>query len=426
MRKSGSVNWRPMSRFHFLSNEEIQECISAQTDVERSIVLDETARLAVIEVPSASIYHNSESILELRRLLWSHTIKTVLYEFRSDWFIYIFLDQPLLQGQLNTFLSKLLQAMHYSLDSTNLKVHSSSRGSESLALPLQKGFAWLDEQCRPLIHRDSITCLDSLQNFFEDFENAVNQSEHLHSYISSWLLQIDNCLLSDATVDSGASNGNTIVSLNSSPSLDFFHEASEAIIKLKLAFCKPADRTDSFKPLDELAVPVPYCTGTSEAFQPPCENVLNNPGQLVVLDSSPAVHSESLVPDELKPNEQELSPIVFSSAAQNPRPFQMALLPCEPKHCSIKSEKADLPFDSTNGTCLDTQSSSLNLETKLALSLDPHMVERANSISPPNFQENEQVSASKDVSPLENATGKTKQLSLSLFEPADRAPPIAE
>ncbi|MBX9719752.1 MAG: hypothetical protein K2X81_00015 [Candidatus Obscuribacterales bacterium] len=176
VKRPGASNWRPVSRYHYLSDEEILDCLETNLTVQRALRFDATTRFAVLSIPATSKYHNANSVIQIRRALWAQSIKTVIYEYDSEWHIYIFLKDALASDKIHSCLRAWSGRHELELLHDTLRLHPAG---ESLPLPLQPGFIWLDEHCQPLFQRNDLTLQEALEHFLSDCKNSANSVDRL-------------------------------------------------------------------------------------------------------------------------------------------------------------------------------------------------------------------------------------------------------
>ncbi len=169
--RSPSPTWREVSRFHYLSDDEILESLQTNAKVQRALRLDDKSRFAVISIPSASIYQNPDDIARLKRLFDSLSIHTVLYQANDDWHLYLFFTQNISLDEFVSVLSERIARSGFIVSEDTIHVIASDKAA---ALPLQAEFSWLDDFGQVALRRAGLTLEDALKRFLFDSVSCAN------------------------------------------------------------------------------------------------------------------------------------------------------------------------------------------------------------------------------------------------------------
>ena len=170
IRRSAAVCWRPMSRYHYLSDAEIIEAISGVGSLFRAQTMSSPTSCLVLLVPSASPYRTVDGVMLLREILESAGLHLSHYQIFDDWYFYAFLSEPIDTRHGAALLSQKLQSMHFVVGEGMLEVLSEG---DLLPYPLQEGFTWLDRYCRPVVSRRDLSLEDSLRLFLCDAHRSI-------------------------------------------------------------------------------------------------------------------------------------------------------------------------------------------------------------------------------------------------------------
>jgi hypothetical protein len=162
VRRPPSTTWREISRFHYLSDDEIIESLQTDAKLHRAIQLDNTTRFLVISIPFSSPYHNSDDLICLRRSLNTWSIKTVTYQSDDDWHLYIFFDRPVSVNTCSDLIDRWSRTSGFILSDHTLQFLT------VVPLPLQAGFSWLDDLGQVTMKREALTIDQALQHFLAD------------------------------------------------------------------------------------------------------------------------------------------------------------------------------------------------------------------------------------------------------------------
>jgi hypothetical protein len=173
-KRAGSDTWRQMSHFHYLSDDEITASVADGAQHLRACLIDDTTNVAVISIPATSIYSDSDQATRLIDMLTQHKLAPKAYRASGseDIHIYLSFTEKVNSDVVNKLLTNLLDHSGFEIGVTTLIIHPSET---ALVLPLQKGFAWLNEQLQVKLCRDDITLDSALSLFLSDLSrSAVN------------------------------------------------------------------------------------------------------------------------------------------------------------------------------------------------------------------------------------------------------------
>lgn len=177
-KRAGGDTWRQMSHFHYLSDEEVTASITDGAQHLRACVLDDTTSIAAISIPATSIYAHADQATLLIDMLMQHGLAPKAYRAAGsdDIHIYLSFTEKVNSDVLNTVLTDLLDHSGFELGPTGLVIHPSTT---ALVLPLQNGFAWLNEQLQVKLCRDDITLDSALALFLSDLSRSAVSFEHV-------------------------------------------------------------------------------------------------------------------------------------------------------------------------------------------------------------------------------------------------------
>ncbi|HMY52690.1 MAG TPA: hypothetical protein PL112_18080 [Candidatus Obscuribacter sp.] len=134
-------------------------------------------RFAVLDIDKNSQYHNQKSLLSIAQALRSVGLNLNLYR-SSDgggWHCYLFFSGWQKSSEVASTLKKWLRSLGYELKGGQLEVFPSGN---ALRLPLQPGFAWLDQNNCIIRKREKLSFDEALAFFLQDLEeNAANWAE---------------------------------------------------------------------------------------------------------------------------------------------------------------------------------------------------------------------------------------------------------
>lgn len=167
VRRGGTNTWRAVSRYHYLTDDEIKESLQTNAKLSRAVCLDTKTELLAISIPANSRYHNTDAFQNIRNQLKDSGIYTAPYKFEDHWYLFIFLNEKVSLNEYGAFLSSWLNSLGYQLEPETLQVTSSGT---PIPLPLQNGFAWLDEYAVTSERRDQLSFDKALEKFMSDAE----------------------------------------------------------------------------------------------------------------------------------------------------------------------------------------------------------------------------------------------------------------
>lgn len=144
-------------------------------------------KYAVLDIDNGSPYHNEAGFLKISALLNKAGIEGFNLYRSSDsggWHIYIFFDAPVSSRDMYRQLHKLFSLHDFEVAKGKLELFPNP-GDKSLGqglrLPLQPGFAWLNEHNQQVREeRDEIGPAEAVLQFAKDIECTVNPYHHFH------------------------------------------------------------------------------------------------------------------------------------------------------------------------------------------------------------------------------------------------------
>lgn len=177
VKQIGSKNWREVSKFYSLSDEDILQSIQTDAKLMRGCRFDKKTAFLALRISSDSRYHNLEAVTEIRQALKSLTVNVKHYQLEDDWFLYIFFNNWAPVEKCSELLRSWCQVRGLVLGSDGIEIFPSEI---ALPLPLQPGFAWLNEQCQLIVRRDELPLKSALALFLADIvKGAANVESFL-------------------------------------------------------------------------------------------------------------------------------------------------------------------------------------------------------------------------------------------------------
>jgi hypothetical protein len=144
-------------------------------------------RYAVLDIDAGSKYHNQAAIGRIRKALEEAGItRTMIYRssYSDGWHLYIFFDEPISSKDLRNQLIKLLKAHDFIISKGTLEVFphpGDASTGQGLRLPLQPGFAWLDQTTLEVEHeRHELSATKALELFVDVLSSWANTHHDFH------------------------------------------------------------------------------------------------------------------------------------------------------------------------------------------------------------------------------------------------------
>ena len=191
VRPPGWKNWKAVSKHWSIPDQLILSAVAGKEADCFGLRWGEQTRFAVLDIDSrTSQYYNGAKLAELLARLAEVELKANIYQSSASqgWHLYLPFDQPEQSDEVERTLKRWLKAQGYQIINGQLEVFPSGNG---LRLPLQPGFAWLDQQSNLVRTREELSTDEALASFLTDLEaNARNWAE-VKKLIESQISAID-------------------------------------------------------------------------------------------------------------------------------------------------------------------------------------------------------------------------------------------
>ena len=147
-------------------------------------------RFAVLDVDAGGKYHDAQELEKLLGILAGVGLTATVYQSSESggWHIYLFLAQWENSNEVQETLRAWLVANGYEIRGGQLEIFPSGNG---LRLPLQPGFAWLDDSGNVLGRRENLTSDEAISRFLDDLESKANNWPEIKTLIESRLEALD-------------------------------------------------------------------------------------------------------------------------------------------------------------------------------------------------------------------------------------------
>lgn len=168
----GDPNWK-VSRFR-LATGLIDAAISTECDTFYGSFWDVQTPFAVLDIDNESAYHNAQELQRLRENLELIGLSSsVLFQSSNSngWHLYIPFFDPVPSKEVEAALKAWLKSLGYDIRGGQLEVFPSGNG---LRLPLQRGFAWLDDAGAVITRREELELDAALSRFLLDLNENCN------------------------------------------------------------------------------------------------------------------------------------------------------------------------------------------------------------------------------------------------------------
>ncbi|MBX3137709.1 hypothetical protein KF707_15910 [Candidatus Obscuribacterales bacterium] len=144
MRPLDCKTWATVSKHFPLSDDTL---ISAAAGAETNLWgcrWSEQTKFAALDIDAWSMYHSTEGLQRITDVLNSVGLHIAIYQSSNSggWHVYLFFDDWQHSNEVQNTLKTWLRARGYALGNGTLEVFPDGRG---FRLPLQRGFAWLNE-----------------------------------------------------------------------------------------------------------------------------------------------------------------------------------------------------------------------------------------------------------------------------------------
>lgn len=170
--------WVTLNKQTNLPDQLILDAVSDRPGSFRGLRWGEKTKFAVLDIDKNSPYHNLKELSQILHVLAQVGLRdTKLYRssMSNGWHLYIPISNDALSLEVSNLLKSYLKASGYSIKSGELEIFPSRNG---LRLPLQHGFAWLNEQTGSvLMTREELTTDEAICVFVNDIEDSTNDWE---------------------------------------------------------------------------------------------------------------------------------------------------------------------------------------------------------------------------------------------------------
>ncbi len=190
LKPRGCKSWVTLSRHTSLSDDTLWNAISGKEETIWGCRWGELTRFAVLDIDETSQYHNELGLARLKHALAAVGLaQGVLYQSSDSggWHLYLFFSDWIETAELHEPLKDWITAEGFEVRNGQLEIFPSNNG---LRLPLQRGFAWLDEQAELMIRREDLTETEATAKFLDALDASGHNWQSVQSRIKSRLQEI--------------------------------------------------------------------------------------------------------------------------------------------------------------------------------------------------------------------------------------------
>lgn len=190
LKPRGCKTWVTMSRHAPMSDDTILSATALETDTIWGCRWGDQTRFAVLDIDETSQYHNELGLARLRHLLASvglHSPQNFQSSDSGGWHLYLSFSSWVESNALHNALKQWLTAEGLEIKQGQLELFPSNNG---LRLPLQRGFAWLDDQGVVKLRREELAADEAISRFIDAQDANAHDWGQVQSGINRRLEQI--------------------------------------------------------------------------------------------------------------------------------------------------------------------------------------------------------------------------------------------
>lgn len=186
LRPPGCKTWTTISKHWPVPDETVSGAISGQEKNLYGLRWGSQTHFAVFDIDQGSPYHRADELTKLQERLSAVGLRVTLYRSseRGGWHAYLFLDDWTDSNELRETLKKWLHAHGYEIRNGVLEIFPSGMG---LRLPLQPGFAWLDDNAELIAERKELSTEAALSRFLSNLKDNASDWSYSKSLIETEL-----------------------------------------------------------------------------------------------------------------------------------------------------------------------------------------------------------------------------------------------
>ncbi|MFA6213253.1 MAG: hypothetical protein WC714_27710 [Candidatus Obscuribacterales bacterium] len=189
VRRLNGGGWRQVSRFHYVSDQEVFEALENNAINLRAVSLNELSSCLVVEIPADSRFYAADQFAQLLEILRSVSLEPRAYKAAGSDAIhlYLMLTERVSLVDACSALSKLFDRAALQLNEGDLNVFGPD---QLVTLPLQAGFVWLADDLQIKVLRDEIPMESAIALFTADLSKAASPPETLMALLSATVPEV--------------------------------------------------------------------------------------------------------------------------------------------------------------------------------------------------------------------------------------------
>jgi hypothetical protein len=190
LRPAGCDNWTTVSKHWPIPDATILSAIAGQEASIWGLRWEQLSRFAMLDIDQGSKYHCVIELQKLQAKLAAVEVRATIYRssLSDGWHLYLFWQDWANCKELQETLKAWLYSHGYEIRNGVLEIFPSGNG---LRLPLQPGFAWLDDNGELIAERKELRTEAAISRFLLDLENNANNWEKSKSLIKAQLEVVD-------------------------------------------------------------------------------------------------------------------------------------------------------------------------------------------------------------------------------------------
>lgn len=174
IKRESDPTWRLMSKYHTLSESEVEQSIDKDNSLFRAFSVEPKSDFLVISFAAKSTYYSANFVSNIKTALKARGINTCLYEFHSDWYLFMYFGTQIETAPFCELFSNWCDSLGMKTGPEGIRIHEVGT---LVPFPLQSGFYWLNDRCQKLVKRDELTLEKSLAFLMTDAAQRKNDPE---------------------------------------------------------------------------------------------------------------------------------------------------------------------------------------------------------------------------------------------------------
>lgn len=174
VRRKSDGTWREVSQYHYLSDAEIIAALQKDSSLMRAFRLDEQTNFFVVSIAEDSPNKTISYANSLRATLKSINVSSCFYEFKGEWFFWIYINRRMDTDNTAVKLRSILTGSYAGSKLEGVTVHDTS---SFIPFPLQPGFVWLNEKSEQIVGVEKLELCESIACFLAEASNATSDAD---------------------------------------------------------------------------------------------------------------------------------------------------------------------------------------------------------------------------------------------------------